>query len=278
MLEQVTEEVRKLMQTLDDPSHDFEHVLTVYQHTRRALDESSCSGLSSMEQQAIQLAALLHEVDDEKLFKLSDSQNPLGVTSHGERHDKSETYPNAYRILSSLPESPDWDRHTLIELTVELISLVSCSSNGNSVVEPRWKLIPRDADRIEALGEIGIKRCYQYGVKVGRPNFTTQTPRAKNREELWAIATAERFANYSSGKKIGKRRFNPSTNLNSDPSVEDSDRDDSMIAHFYDRLLHVHQLQSRNQYLQAIADQRHETLIEFILAFGTTGVLPPIPN
>ena len=81
-----------------------------------------------------------------------------------------------------------------------MISLVSCSSNGNAAPpEARTSpelLWPRWADRLEASGEVGVVRCYRYNLHVGAPLSVEATPRPASPEEVWRHATEERFEAY----------------------------------------------------------------------------------
>ena len=69
------------------------------------------------------------------------------------------------------------------------------------------------------------------------------TPRATTREELEKIATPERFKNYT-GKSL------------------------SMIDHYYDKLLHLSNMHTQNQYLLNEAKKRHDIMVNFCLEFG----------
>ncbi len=106
------------------------------------------------------------------------------------------------------------------ELVITLIKLVACSSNGNQIdsAYPKWYYIPRDADRIEALGYVGIKRAKDTTTHFAKlagidPVFyTSETKRCKTKRELDIIATPERFLEYQNTGKSA-----------------------SMIDHFYDK-------------------------------------------
>lgn len=135
------------------PSHDFVHMITVRENAKRALN-FHCFPQNIRD--AIELSALLHDVDDKKFFN-------------------TENYQNAREILDGHPDE---------ELIIEMIDLVSMSKNKNSLVEPSWKLIPRYCDRIEALGNVGIERMLKYNETIGRPIHVETTERAYNLSDL----------------------------------------------------------------------------------------------
>ena len=210
------------MKPFDDTGHGTDHCITVSNHAKTAVAELN---LPLQVKFAIIVAALLHDVDDHKLFSTTDNFH-------------------AKRILKACNEQ----EFLLIDLIIEMIDLVSCSSNGNSIVEPRWKLIPRDADRIEALGVIGIVRCYDYTILKKRPITIADTPLPTTEEEINSLATQERMQAYIERKE----------------SL-------SMIDHYYDKLLHIDQLGSENPYLSGIAKSRRQIMVDFLIEFGKTG-------
>lgn len=162
--------------------HGYAHAIAVYEHARAALrEETRRRPLHVDRQMAVLYAALLHDADDPKVFPASD-----------------KSLPNARRIL-------DVVQFNLVELVVEMISLVSFSKNGNAgatlplcdshganaratATHPRWMFIPRDADRLEALGAPGVARCVAYGEEIGRPLVLADTRRPRTRAELYALA------------------------------------------------------------------------------------------
>ena len=140
-----------------------------------------------------------------------------------------------------------------------MISLVSCSSNGNAAPpEARTSpelLWPRWADRLEASGEIGVVRCYRYNLHVGAPLSVEATPRPASPEDVWRHATEERFEAYQASGGGSA----------------------SMLDHYYDKLLHVARPPPRlvqNAYLEAEAEARVAPLVEVCLAFGQAGQVP----
>jgi uncharacterized protein len=219
-----------------DKGHSLDHFLAVLGHTQRMVLFHKEPKLTQDQIEDLNLAALLHDVDDRKFFP--DHTN----------------YENARLILSELLPD-DWLR---VEEIIYLISLVSTSSNGNAIPVDEanlWMLYPRFADRLEAIGKIGVERCIIYSAHTGRPMFLSTTPRCETEEELWAVATSLRFQMYLLHKKS-----------------------ESVVDHIYDKLLHIGNPESvkmmNNEYLTREATARHQYVVDYVLEFGRTGVMP----
>jgi uncharacterized protein len=227
-------------------SHGIDHILRVYQHALKAI-QCQTPPLSVQAAQEIQMAALLHDADDSKYFPAN------------------AAYENAREILSAaaVPESS-------CEKVLHMISLVSCSKNGNSVPDSIVKseeyslLIPRWADRLEAVGAVGLVRCFQYnqehgGTSGSHPLSSATSPRPQTEAEVWDYATPARFHAYTSAST--------STTTGGGSSTD-------MISHYYDKLLHVACPPAdivRNDYLQEQARESSKELVEMCLRFGRTG-------
>lgn len=210
-----------------DTSHGIEHALEVLYHVIKALDYLHIPDYLKRD---IQLAAFLHDGDDPKYF-------PENVD-----------YENARYVLKQL----EGINNSNIESIVHMISIVSCSKNGDVKAEHEWMLYPRYADRLEAIGEIGIVRCYLYNLVVDRPLFTEDTLRATTIEELREVASIERYNNYIQLKgKVGKS---------------------TLIDHFYDKLLHFTEF-GDNQYFISESNNRMKIMQDFVLDFGKTGTI-----
>lgn len=210
-----------------DKGHGLSHCTTVLQHVIDALPYHHL--LATEQMLAIMLAALLHDVDDSKFFKTAN-------------------YANARKLLREIPCS-----HRLgddfIDLVIEMIDLVSCSKNRNTPLpsQRRWKLLPRDADRLEAIGEMGIARCYEYsGHRI--PLFLPTDERVTTEEELAQVATEERFNTYTGGSG-------------------------SMVSHFYDKLVHICHMSSGNPWMDLRAKELRVPIVEFIFEYGRTGTV-----
>ena len=225
-------------------SHGLSHVLAVHRHAERAL---ACLDppLPDNERAEIEIAALLHDADDRKYFP-----------ADGEAEDLESRYSNATKIChdADLPGS------ICLRRILRMISWVSCSENGNSVPpeisdsDAYHLLIPRWADRLEAVGAIGVVRCYRYNQEKFAPLCSPKSPRATTTEEVFRLAKPDRFDSY----------------LHSGGSSDD------MISHYYDKLLHIARPPPdivRNLYLERMAEDSSKELVEVCVRFGRTGVV-----
>nr|WBF71123.1 putative metal-dependent phosphohydrolase HD domain protein [Megavirus caiporensis] len=229
----VENETIMLMKNHNIAGHGLDHFVAVRDHAINALKFEQLSNEKNLQ---VLLAAYLHDVDDNKIFP------------------RSIDYQNARKILDDSFQSFDYSKLnfniTYDEFKtgiIQLVSLVSCSKNGDDEPPEKWMAIPRDADRLEAIGEIGVQRCLEYTNHINLPYYLTDTPRAKNMTDINLFATTERFNNYKSGKK----------------SV-------SMIDHYYDKLLHIGKpncLRSQNKYILEEAAKRNNIMINYLLNY-----------
>ena len=119
--------------------HDAAHSLRVYR-TALLIAESE----EGCDMEIIALAALLHDADDHKLF-------------HTEGNANARSFLNAQKVA---PEK--------IERVCEAINAVSFSQNRGRRPETLEGRIVQDADRLDALGAIGVARTFAYGGEHGR--------------------------------------------------------------------------------------------------------------
>ena len=119
--------------------HDAEHSLRVYRNALRIAEgEPGCDA------EIVALAALLHDADDHKLFHTGNNAN-------------------ARSFLTARKVAPE-----KIERICEAINAVSFSQNRGKRPETLEGKIVQDADRLDAIGAIGIARTFAYGGEHGR--------------------------------------------------------------------------------------------------------------
>ena len=124
----------------DSSGHDFEHTMRVRRMAERiAVEEGADLGI-------VALAALLHDVDDHKLSP-----------------ETSEDLSNARAFLAS--HGVDGERAGAV---LSAIREVSFSANGDSAPSSVEAACVRDADRLDAIGAVGIGRAFAYGGAHGR--------------------------------------------------------------------------------------------------------------
>ncbi len=131
--------IRELFKA-DFGGHDAEHTLRVYNNAMEiAENEPEC------DMETVALAALLHDADDRKLFSTDNCEN-------------------ARRFLRDNDVPPD-----RIERICEVIGCVSFSRNKGRRPETAEGKVVQDADRLDAMGAVGIARTFAYGAVHGRP-------------------------------------------------------------------------------------------------------------
>ncbi|WP_035797947.1 HD domain-containing protein [Butyrivibrio sp. MB2005] len=120
--------------------HGADHTMRVYHNAQMILAE-----YTEADSFVVLLSALLHDADDHKLFN---TENNMNARTFMERNDiPSETIEQVCRAINS----------------------VSFSHNRGKSPETLEGKIVQDADRLDAIGAIGIARTFAYGGKVGRP-------------------------------------------------------------------------------------------------------------
>ena len=119
--------------------HGFDHSMRVYRNALMIADSEP-----SADRFVVSLAALLHDADDYKLFQ-------------------TENNANARRFMDSQGLDPD-----TVSRVCEAVNSVSFSKNKGRRPETIEGRIVQDADRLDAIGAVGIARTFAYGGKHGR--------------------------------------------------------------------------------------------------------------
>ena len=141
-IEELTNDaIRYVTKILGDNSggHDAAHSIRVYRNAIKIAEKEPGSDLL-----VVSLASLLHDIDDHKIFTNRNNEN-------------------ARSFLSDKCISDE-----ITEKIISVINSVSFSKNRGKRPETIEGRIVQDADRLDAIGAIGIARTFAYGGEHGR--------------------------------------------------------------------------------------------------------------
>ncbi|MEK4699650.1 HD domain-containing protein [Solibacillus sp. FSL R7-0668] len=133
---QCTALVKEIYEKMD-ASHDFQHIERVYENARTILTAEPQAN-----EKIVHLAVLLHDVSDSKY---------------------TETKDNEERILQALNLTAEEIQH--IQTVIAEVSFNGGNELPATTIESK---IVRDADRLDAIGAVGIARTFAYGGAKGR--------------------------------------------------------------------------------------------------------------
>ena len=195
-VEKCTSLVREIYDNMD-ASHDFQHIERVYKNAETILQSEP--GANS---EIVRLAVLLHDVSDAKYTETKEAEE---------------------RILAVLDLTEE-ERSFIREI------IASVSFNGGNELEARTieAKIVRDADRLDAIGAVGIARTFAYGGAKGR--------------RLYDDAEEARF-----GMSVEEYRT----------------KSTASVTHFYEKLLLLKDLMVTEKGRQ-MAEERHEFMVSFL--------------
>ena len=120
--------------------HGFAHTMRVYRTAMKLADSEPAA-----DRLIVSLGALLHDADDHKLF-------------HTENNANARFFLETYGVSAETTEQ-----------VCSVINSVSFSKNRDKRPETPEGQIVQDADRLDAIGAVGIARTFAYGGKHGRP-------------------------------------------------------------------------------------------------------------
>ena len=187
----------------DYSGHDYFHTLRVFKTATHIATQENAN------LEMVQLSALLHDVDDIKLSP--------------QTHAKKE---NARKFLSE----NGVDAST-IEQICEIISEISFAGKDSVTPKTLEGKCVQDADRLDAIGAIGIARAFAYG---GSRNRLMYDPEEQPKGEM----SREEYHNHAS----------------------------TTINHFHEKLFKLTHLMN-TETAKTIAEQRHAYMQEFVAEF-----------
>jgi uncharacterized protein len=139
LVEQAIAYIQKLFRT-NAGGHDVDHTMRVYRNALLIAEkEQDCDRLITA------LAALLHDADDHKLFGTKENANA-----------------RTFLLENQVPQQ-------MADRICEAINTVSFSQNKGRIPDTPEGKVVQDADRLDAMGAVGIARTFAYGGEHGRP-------------------------------------------------------------------------------------------------------------
>jgi uncharacterized protein len=191
---------------VEGSGHDWPHIRRVW-HVARALAAQE----PGTDQEVVELAALLHDIADWKFH-----------------NGDYEAGPRAARVWLQSQQVPE----ATIARVEQVIREVSFKGLGveTPVTSPDAAVV-QDADRLDAIGAIGVGRAFAYGGHKGRPMHDPATPPVSHAD----------FEQY-------KQSTAPTLN------------------HFYEKLLHLKD-RLHTPGARQLAEERHHFMQTFVAQF-----------
>lgn len=203
VLEQLQNEVRK--QISNDPAHDFEHITRVYKNAKKLAKKEKANS------KLILSAVLLHDIVN---YPKSDKRS---------KNSSTESAIKAQKILSKYDFSSS-------EIKIITDAIRDHSFSKNKTPKTLEGKILQDADRLDAIGAIGIARAFAVSGSEKRPFYNTADPFCSKRkpdDQKWAVdhfyrklLNLEKLMNTKSAKIEAKKRTKVLENFLSDLNHE----------------------------------------------------------
>ncbi len=196
--------IAKQFHSSDTTGHDWWHVWRVWNLAKHIAQREGANILE------VELAALLHDMDDHKIDGAD-----------------GENLPNARKTLLQLNVDAE-----LVEKVIGIIKQVSFKgANVDTTPSSLEACVVQDADRLDAIGAIGVARAFAYGGSKNREIY--------NPEEKPTLHGS--FEDYKSSKG-------------------------STLNHFYEKLLLLKDKLNTNT-AKEIAIERHSYMVRFVEQF-----------
>lgn len=128
-----------------EAGHDWFHIERVYRNALHIADQEHCN------REVVQLAALLHDIADSKFHGGDESIGPKTARTFLEsQHAEEATIDHVVKIIENISFKGGKMERTFSSLELDIV---------------------QDADRLDAIGAIGIARTFNYGGFKNRPMY-----------------------------------------------------------------------------------------------------------
>ena len=189
-LKSLQDEVAKIIQ--DDPAHDYSHIMRVYKNAQKIAKHEKAN------QRLVLAAVLLHDIVQ---FPKSDPRSKTASAKSAKM---------AQKILKK-------HDFTIPEIKIITDAIRDHSYSRGKIPKTIEGKILQDADRLDALGAIGIARTFSVGGSEKRPIYNESDPFCRIRkpdDHLWTVdhfyrklLLLEKKMNTKRAKSISKRRI-----------------------------------------------------------------------
>lgn len=189
-LERLREYVKKRLE--NDAAHDYEHVMRVFKNATMIARKEKA------DIKMITAAVLLHDIVS---YPKSDPRS---------RNSSLESAEESKKILKKY----DFSQH---ELKIIADAIRDHSFSRGAVPQTLEGKILQDADRLDALGSIGIARTFAVGGAENRPFYNKEDPFCKKRspdDKSWTLdhfykklLLLEKSMNTKTGKIMARKRI-----------------------------------------------------------------------
>ncbi|KAG2480324.1 MAG: Metal dependent phosphohydrolase [Nitrosopumilales archaeon] len=190
ILPEIFSDVKKRMKK-NDPAHDFEHVMRVFSNAEKICKKENAN------KKLVLYSALLHDIVS---FPKNDKRS---------KNSSTKSSLEAKKILSKFSFSHD-------EIKIISDAIESHSFSKNKKAKTLEEKILQDADRLDAIGAIGIARTFAVGGSENRSFYNKLDPFCSKRnpnDKNWILdhfykklLLIEKKMNTKSGKFEAKRR------------------------------------------------------------------------
>ena len=169
-----------------EAGHDWFHIERVYRNALHIADQENCN------REVVQLAALLHDIADSKFHSGDESIGPKTARTFLEsQHADEATIDHVVKIIENISFKGGKTERTFSSLELDIV---------------------QDADRLDAIGAIGIARTFNYGGFKNRPMYDPAiAPNMHMTKEEYKASNAPTINHFYEKLLLLKERMNTST-------------------------------------------------------------------
>ncbi len=181
----VIEEVKSRLAN-QESGHDWWHVMRVWKNAQTIAQNEQVDLF------VVELGALLHDIADWKFYEGDETVGP--------------------KVAREILEGQKVDEN-VIKQVCEIISTISYKGAGVvSLMRTKEGMVVQDADRLDALGAIGIARTFSYGGHKNREMYNPEQPPVMHQDfEAYKTNTGSTINHFYEKLLLLKDRMNTQT-------------------------------------------------------------------